>query len=244
MAMQLDPRTKLVMIVCITTLAVIYSTPGRLLLLLAGTLLLLVMFRVDTGTVWGYLRPCLFLFVVLFLVQALFVRGGTVLLAVGQVPLITGDGLASGAGVVLRLGVVIAAAVLLTTASSRDFVLGLVQLKIPYEIAFMVSIAMRFLPVFREELVNVVTAIQLRGVDLKQVPWGQKIGIYRRLLFPVVYGALLKAQQLSEVMEARGFRAYPRRTWLRRLQLNLADYALMLSFVAATSALIWAQLRP
>jgi len=33
----------------------------------------------------------------------------------------------------------------------------------------------------------VVTAVQLRGVELKKVPWGQKIDLFRRLFFPVVY---------------------------------------------------------
>jgi len=37
------------------------------------------------------------------------------------------------------------------------------------------------------------------------VPWGQKIDLFRRLFFPVVYGAIVKAQQLSVAMEARGF---------------------------------------
>lgn len=245
--MRIDPRTKLVLIACVTTLAVIYDTPGRLLLLLAVTALLLLMFGIGPSVAWGYLRPCIPLFLTLFIIQAVFSTGpggrGQVLLAVGRVVLLTGGGLAAGAGVLLRLCVVIAAAVLLTTAGSRDFVLGLAQWRVPYEIAFMVSIAIRFLPVFREELIDTVTAVQLRGVDLKKVPWGEKFGLYRSLLFPAVYGALLKARQLSEAMEARGFRAYPQRTYLRQLRLNFADRALMLSFLAATLVLIWLQFR-
>jgi energy-coupling factor transport system permease protein len=245
--MRIDPRTKLVLIACLTTLAVIYDTPGQLLLLLGVTALLLLMFGVGPGVAWGYLRPCLPLFLTLFIIQAIFWTGpggrGQALLAVGRVAVITGGGLEAGAGVVLRLCVVIVVAILLTTASSRDFILGLVQWGVPYEIAFMVSIAIRFLPVFREELINTVTAIQLRGIDLKKVPWGQKMGLYRSLLFPAAYGALLKARQLSESMEARGFRSYPQRTYLRRLRLNAADWVLMLSFLAATLVLVWLQIR-
>ncbi|MGD0153788.1 MAG: energy-coupling factor transporter transmembrane component T [Thermacetogeniaceae bacterium] len=240
--MQFDPRTKLVAIICITTLAVLYNTPGPLFLLLIASMILLLFFRIDPRRTWGYLRPFLYLFLLLFVIQVIFSPGGEVLLAVRQVPLITGRGLDMGASVVLRLLVVITVAVLLTTASSRDIVLGLVQLRIPYEVAFMVEVAMRFLPVFREELANVVTAVQLRGVDLQRVPWGQKMALYRSLLFPVVYGALLKAQQLSEAMDARGFRAYPRRTYLRRLQFQSLDYAMMLLFLAGTSVLVWRQL--
>jgi energy-coupling factor transport system permease protein len=237
--MRADPRTKLAAILCITTLAVLYNTPGRLGLLLAASLVLLLLFGLDPRRAWGYLRPFLYLFLVLFAIQVIFTPGGEVLLAAGRAPLITARGLEAGASVVLRLLVVITIAVLLTTASPRDFVLGLVQMGMPYEVAFMVEVAMRFLPVFQEELVNVVTAIQLRGVDLRRVPRGEKLALYRSLLLPVIYGALLKAQQLSEAMEARGFRAYPRRTYLRRLQFGRSDYVLIPSLLAATLALAW-----
>jgi energy-coupling factor transport system permease protein len=146
------------------------------------------------------------------------------------------------AAVVLRIVVVTAAAMLLATFNARDFILGLVQWKVPYELAFMVFIALRFLPVFRDELVNVVTAVQLRGIDLKKVPWGQKIAMYRRLLFPVIYGAMLKAQRLAVSMEARGFRVYPRRTYLRRLNFRFVDYMVLVIFPLITIVLILLQL--
>lgn len=60
----------------------------------------------------------------------------------------------------------------------------------------------------------------------------------RLLLFPVIYGAMLKAQRLAVSMEARGFRVYPRRTYLRRLEFSRADYVVILAFTAATVALV------
>lgn len=236
--MKLDPRTKMVMVICLSILALIYNTPDRLVLLLVFTVVLLIIFRFKLESVWGYLKPFLSLMLIIFMIQLLFSPGGQVLLAIGPLPLITTNGLSVAAGVVLRIVVVIAAAMLLTTFSSRDFILGLVQWKIPYELAFMVSIALRFLPVFRDEVRNVVTAVQLRGVELKKVPWGQKIELYRRLFFPIVYGAMYKAQQLAVAMEARGFRAYSRRTYLRRLNFCFADYVVTLVFSAATLMLI------
>lgn len=238
MTMKLDPRTKMVMVVCLSGLALLYNTPDRLLLLFAVTVALLLVFRFDPRAVWGYLKPFLSLMLILFVVQLIFSAGGEVLLAVGPVPLITSQALSVGAGVVLRVMVVTAAAMLLTTFNSRDFILGLVQWKVPYELAFMVFIALRFLPVFREELVNVVTAVQLRGIDLKKAPWGKKAELCRLLLFPVIYGAMLKAQRLAVSMEARGFRVYPRRTYLRRLDFHWADYVVMLVFSSATIVLI------
>jgi len=240
--MKLDPRTKMVMAICLSTLALIYNTPDRLILLLAVTVMLLLMLRIHFRSVWRYLKPLLSLMLMVFVIQCIFTRGGEVLLALGPIALVTGKGLLIGAGLVLRIIVIIAAALILTTFSSRDFILGLVQWKIPYELAFMVSIAIRFLPLFRDEMVNVVTAVQLRGVEFKKVAWGKKIELCRRLLFPVVYGALMKTQQLAMAIEARGFRAYPRRTYLRRLNFNPVDYVVMLFFGTATLMLIFRQI--
>lgn len=237
-AMKLDPRTKMVIVICISTLALIYNTPDRLLLLLAFTVLLLFIFRINFKAVWGYLKHFLSLMLIVFLIQCIFTRGGETLLSIGSISLVSSQGLLMGAGLVLRIIVIIAAALLLTTVSSRDFILGLVQAKVPYELAFMVSIAIRFLPFFRDELINVLTAVQLRGVELKKVSWGKKIKLCCSLLFPVVFGALLKAQQLSIALESRGFRAYHRRTYLRRLDFIWGDYVVMLFFITITIMLI------
>jgi energy-coupling factor transport system permease protein len=240
--MILDPRTKMVMVICLSSLALVYNTPGQLLLVLTATVVLLIIFQFNLSAVWGYLKPFLSLMLFLFVIQSIFSPGSEVLLAIGSVPLITTEGLVAGACVVLRIIVVIAAAMLLTTFSSRDFVLGLVQWRVPYELAFMVSIALRFLPIFRDELINVVTAVQLRGVELKKIPWGQKLAMYRRLALPILFSTMLKAQQLAIAMEARGFRAYPQRTYLRRLNFYWADYVVMLVFLAVTITLIVLQI--
>ena len=236
--MTLDPRTKMVIVVCLSTLALIYNTPERLLQLLIATVRLRLLFRTDFPSLWVYLMRFLQLMLVVFIIQCIFTRGGEVLLSLGSTALVSSQGLLAGASLVLRIIVIISAALILTTFSSRDFILGLVQWKVPYELAFMVTIAMRFLPLFRDEFINVVTSVQLRGVELKQVSWGKRIELFRCLLFPVVFSALLKAQQLAVAMESRGFRAYPQRTYLRRLDFIWADYLVMLIFVSATMILI------
>lgn len=242
MTMMLDPRTKMVIVACLSGLALMYNSPGPLLAVFAVTLALLLTFHINLSTISGYLKPFVSLMLFLFVIQSIFSPGGQVLLKAGPVALITSHGLIAGATVVLRIMAVTASAMLFTTFNSRDFILGLVQWKVPYELAFMVSIALRFLPLFRDELVNMLTAIQLRGVDLKTVPWGQKFTMYCRLIFPVVYRTMLRAEQLAIAMEARGFRAYPRRTYMRRLVLHRADYIVMPVFLVITVMLVLNQI--
>src|SRR5690606_22844110 len=106
---------------------------------------------------------------------------------------------------ILRLSVIISSSAIITTSSSREIVQGLIQFHIPYEIAFMVSVSIRFLPVFRDEIMDMIIAIQLRGIDLKRVRFNEKLRIYRYIFVPVVINSLLKAKQLSAAMEMRGF---------------------------------------
>jgi energy-coupling factor transport system permease protein len=73
--MKLDPRTKMVMVLCLSGLALLYNTPGRLLLLLAVTVAILLLFRFDLGAIGSYLKPFLSLMVFLFVIQCLFATG-------------------------------------------------------------------------------------------------------------------------------------------------------------------------
>jgi len=145
--------------------------------------------------------------------------------------IITYGGIEKGITVVLRLFVVIASAMILTTSPADKIILGLVKLKVPYEIAFMVLLAVRFLPVLADEFIDVMTAIQLRGVDIKKIPPGQKLRVYAYILMPVVAGAVMRAKKTAVAMEARAFRAYPKRTYINDLDITLRDYLIIIFFL-------------
>ena len=74
--MKVDPRSKMLIVICISGLALIYNQPLQLALLLSASLTMLVAFRFDMGVVGGYLRPLVSLLLILFLIQCLFTKGG------------------------------------------------------------------------------------------------------------------------------------------------------------------------
>ena len=224
---QLDPRTKLALVVAISTLSIVVTSVLWQLGLLLTSLMLLLLAGIGPARVFTRLRRFVILFVTLLLIQSIFSPAGEPLLTVGSVHLITTGGILKGVSVILRMLTIVSSAMLLTTSKPMDLVHGLIRLKIPYEIAFMVLLAMRFLPVLVEEVRDVLTAIQLRGVKLKKIPLGQKVRVYTYIFMPVVVSALLKAKKTAVAMEARAFRAYEKRTYLDELTLNRADYAVM-----------------
>jgi energy-coupling factor transport system permease protein len=103
----------------------------------------------------------------------------------------------------------------------------------------MVSVGIRFLPMLRNEFRDVITAIQLRGVELKRIPLKKRIRVYSYIFTPIVAGAINKARKLSIAMETRAFRAYPDRTSYLILKLIARDYiVIIVSFLFTVGVFI------
>jgi energy-coupling factor transport system permease protein len=227
---QIDPRAKLVAVVVISTLAILIQDAGFLIGLGLFTLLCIMYFKADFTPLYKRLWRLMPLFVGLLIIQSIFSPSGSVLVSAAGIRLITSGGLIKGVTVILRLFIIIGSAIMLTTSPVDDIILALVKIKIPYEIAFMVLLAVRFLPILMEELSDALTAIQLRGIEIEKIPLGKKLQVYTYILMPVVAGAIIRAKKVAIAMEARAFRAYPRRTYIKDLTLTWRDYAVITVF--------------
>ncbi|OWZ83838.1 energy-coupling factor transporter transmembrane component T family protein [Natranaerobius trueperi] len=236
---QYDPRTKLVIVMCISSLAVLLQD----ILLMTGVLIVAFgfsfYFKSDVIKALYKLRRFFWVFVAMLFIQSVFTTGGKELISIGDFTLVSSLGLFRGISIILRVMIIIVSATIMTTSSSRDIVQGLYQWKIPYELTFMVAVAIRFLPLLKEEVEDMVIAIQLRGLELEKIPMGQKIKIYSYLLMPMIASVMGKAKDLSIAVEMRGFRAYPYRTSFRQLNLAIKDYAVMTFTTIITITVMW-----
>jgi energy-coupling factor transport system permease protein len=235
---ELDPRSKLLMVICISTLAIVYQDPLRLMYLTFFTLMVFFLVTPDFKTGLRPLEKILPLMLVLFLVQCLFTWKGRPLLTVQGIRIVTDLGLTMGVVVVLRIMVIILAGMILLSSSERDFLLALVQWKVPYEIAFMVMVGLHFIPILREEALNVYYAVQMRGTELTGSLCKQKLKLYTSIMLPIISGAVSRAEQMAIAMEARAFRAYPQRSYMRKLQLKKIDYVVQITVVLGSIILL------
>ena len=234
---KLDPRVKLFFLIAITTASLILTAPLALLPLLFMSLLIMLAGGVKPGAVWFKLRGFFGLIVMIFLLQCIFDRSGEPLLIISGLTVVTASGFQTAVLVNLRLLIIILSALIVATGETRDYLLAMTQLKVPYEIAFMVLAALRFLPMLREEASDVLSAAQMRGLRIKKAGLKAQTGAYVSIVIPVVAGAIRRAELLSIVMEARGFRAYPQRTNMRRLRMRASDWVYALSFCVSIAAL-------
>jgi energy-coupling factor transport system permease protein len=230
-----DPRVMLLITACLSTMGVLIESTW----LLACVFIASVLFNAALGarmvTLLRRIKALIWLVIIIAFLQSIFGARGNPVLTIGNFVLLTDGGLLMAANTLLRIGTIVASASIFTLTTTRAMIQGLIQLKIPYELAFMSSVAMRFMPVFSEEFRDTVTAIQLRGVDIKKVPFKEKVRIYSKIITPVVYGAVDRAQKLSYAMELRAFRAYPRRTSRITLKFNISDYVYLILFPILTA---------
>lgn len=233
-----DPRTKLMLMLCLSGIAIFQPDPLLLLCLLALTVLILLVGGAHPARILRQIRGVLYMIIMLFIVQSLFVRTGEPLVTLGGFTLITTGGLTTAAAICLRLLILITGALILLTGESRDYLPALVQMKIPYEIAFMVMAAVHFLPILKEEAMDVYYSVQLRGTEIAKASLPKKLRAFSKICMPILVGAINRAKQMSIAMEARGFRSQPRRTYLRTIHLKPKDVALLVILPAAALTLL------
>jgi energy-coupling factor transport system permease protein len=126
------------------------------------------------------------------------------------------------------MSIIIYSALIIAMAPALEIVYGLIAMKLPYEIAFMVLLSIKFLPLFKEEFTDSIIAVQLAGADLVRIPIKQKLSLYTYILMPSIIKALNRARYISLSMESRGFRAYQTRTSYCKLHMSKSDYLTIL----------------
>ena len=107
---------------------------------------------------------------------------------------------------------------------------SLYKMKIPFQYAFSISLAARFVPSLTSEATNIRDAQMSRGIDYQKGNLFYKIKKYIPLLIPLYISAIRKAHFVAESMESRGFNQKEKRTFLYELKLKNLDYILFIIF--------------
>src|SRR5690554_1734130 len=225
--MELDPRTKLILVCTLTTLAVIKANIGYLLIIVFLVFMLALLVRYDFIRLMGKLKRLMSSFMVIFILQVLFNKSGEPLIEIGNFIFIASGGLNSGIQFILRMLIIIVCGGILSTTNSRRMIQGLIQLKLPYELAFMVTTSISFIPLLSEEIQDTLTALKLKGVNLKKIPLRKKISTFTYLFFPIIMNTIEKSKELSISLDLRGFRQKRERSSRLTLKIQPRDITLI-----------------
>lgn len=234
---RLDPRSKAMYVAVISVLSIMYSDPLTLLVLIAVQAPMVALGRI--GRLWlnslrGSVSLAAFIFAVNMITNYLYVGGFTF------------EGLTMAVAMTLRFVTLMSVfSIFFLTTTPEDLSLALEKLRIPYDICFAFTAAMRFVPDIALEVQSIMDAQKSRGLELERGKFVERIRKTLPILIPLFIRSFQRSLELAEAMESRAYGAIKRRTSLYELKMSKGDYALAaLSTVFLTAMVILRLFKP
>lgn len=229
---RLDPRVKFVStLVYIVSLFVFSSWVGYgvAAVFLA---IMIVLSKVPFKFMVKGLKPIVMLLLITMFFNLIFTPGEVIWSF--WIIKITREGVKLAAKMGIRLiFLIIGASIMTLTTTPNQLTDGLERLMCPlnkihvpvHEIAMMMSIALRFIPILLEETDKIMKAQMARGADFESGGLIQKVKNMVPLLVPLFISAFRRANDLAMAMEARCYHGGDGRTQMKPLKYAGRDYA-------------------
>lgn len=247
---KLDPRTKLMAtLVYILSLFVFRNVAGFAAVTLALAVIILLS-KVPFGFMVKGLRAIVIILVITAVFN-LFLTPGEALVTFWKLK-ITKEGLKNAAFMTIRLiYLILGSSILTLTTTPNQLTDGMEKALRPFnkihvpvhEIAMMMSIALRFIPILIEETDKIMKAQLARGADFESGNLIKKAKAMVPLLVPLFVSAFRRANDLALAMEARCYHGGEGRTKMKPLKyrgMDGAAYLLIFGYFAAVILLrIW-----
>ena len=229
---RLDPRTKLIgTLVFIVSVFLFHTFLGYAVatVFLAG---MIYVSKVPVKFMFKGLKA-IFLILMITVVFNILLTPGEVLWQWGFLR-VTKEGLSLAGRMAIRLAyLVIGSSIMTLTTTPNQLTDGLERLLRPlnkihvpvHEIAMMMSIALRFIPILLEETDKIMKAQMARGADFETGNIIQKAKNMVPLLVPLFISAFRRANDLAMAMEARCYHGGDHRTQMKPLKYTGKDRA-------------------
>jgi len=252
LAHRLDPRTKIILTLLFMAIVFVFRGYPALLTLLLLTLTAANRSGKPFSHLMRGLRPILWLALFTILINA-FSRGGVPLVESGILSHLSREGVSLSVKMFLRLILLVSVTSLLTFSTSplamtdglEKLIKPLNRIGIPvHEIAIMMSIAMRFLPVIAEEAEKLIKAQSSRFATFHAGSLWQRATNYLPLIVPLFAGVIKRGDALATAMEARCYRGGIGRQRMTPLEFSGADLAGAVGALVVVTLLLMIEYRP
>lgn len=225
---RLNPITKLAVAAAVVVATLLADTYPLLVGLIALTLAI--------GAYAGALRRLASLLKVLVPLAAIMLLLQTVVVRTGApvAAWITTDGLVTGSKACLRLlSVAMPLILMLSVTKMGDLANACVEvLHVPYRYAFTFTTALRFVPVFSQEMTAIMEAQTARGVEYDTRNPIRKLQLMLPLCVPLLVSSVGKTDATALAAEQRGFYLRTRASSYKRYPIAARDWAVLAACVA------------
>src|SRR5581483_5441881 len=156
------------------------------------------------------------------------------------------EGAIYGLALGMRLLVIsLAFPILVITTHPSDLVTALSEIRIgawriPYNLIFVFTSALRFVPTVSREFDHTIDAQRSRGVEFEGYNIVNQVRSAMPLFVPVLTSSLVHAQDLTIALETRAFGAVENRTFIHEVKWGKADWAVSILLILIAIACILA----
>ena len=225
MPLRLDPRTKLFMILVVSSVVIISATTPLLWVLRITMTMIPIVLLIAEKKYSSAVRFVL-LYAAALIITFFFVSEGSTGIVAS---VLTGY-----CGIVVQfMPSVITAWYVVRTTKTDEFMAAMQKMHVPDGITISLAVVMRFFPTIKEEYSSIQDAMKMRGIMLGG---GNAAKMVEFRMIPLLFSCVNIGDELSAAAVTRGLGGKVRRTSVVELRLKVADYILMGLF-AATAAL-------
>ena len=228
---RLDPRTKMIVTFVFIFVMLFASSWGTYALSAVFVVLAIRLTQQPFKLYWDGLKPIFWLILFTVVLQLFLTPGTPVVLHVGPLQ-VTWPGILNAIYVMIRFTLIILMSTIMTLSTPptsianalESLLAPLNKIHVPVaELALMLSIALRFVPLLMDETQKIMNAQKSRGMSFSTGGPIKRARAIVPLLIPLFVGALQRALDLANAMEIRGFKDAALRTKYRILLYGRQD---------------------
>lgn len=236
---RLDPRVKLLGTILFIVSLFTFKSFSGFVVAVVFLATVITLSKVPFGYIVKGLKSLVMIMIFAVVFNVFFSTGEHVLYEYGIIR-ITLEGIRNASFLAVRLVLLVIGSSLMTFTTTPtqltdgiESVLGpLNKIKVPvHEIAMMMSIALRFIPILMEELDKIMKAQTARGADFESGKLVERVKALIPVLVPLFISAFRRANDLAMAMEARCYRGGTGRTKMKPLKYRRLDFYAYCSLV-------------
>ena len=230
---KLDPRVKVVCTFAYIISLFCFNQLSGYIIAAVFFLCVIKLSKVPFKFVVRGIKPVLFMLVFTAMLNLFWTSGGNVIVKFGIIT-ITEEGIERTVFMALRLIFLIIGSSIMTLTTTPNQLTDAIEkllkplnrVKVPvHEVAMMMSIALRFIPILVEETDKIMKAQMARGADFESGNIFRRIKSMAPIIIPLFVSAARRASDLALAMDARCYNGGSGRTKMKPLEYKGRDIA-------------------
>jgi energy-coupling factor transport system permease protein len=242
---RLDPRVKILILIAYVVFVFVAHNFYAFLALALFLAIAIIFSKIPFSDMIRSMKGILFIIIITVLLNIFFYQSETETVLFW---IITKEALIFSAYMALRLIILVMGSVLLTftttpvalTDGIESLLSPLKYIKFPvHELALVMSIALRFIPILMGEADRIIMSQKARGADFESGNIIKRAKAMIPVLIPLLISAFRRAEELGDAMDSRCYSSSAVRTKYKKLTLSVSDLIAVIFSVVIFAGVIF-----